>query len=457
MNSYIPLAADGLGTPVGEYRRSWIGALLGWGGGTAGMATALWFSYNSDTGTWWTALVFGLFSLMLLGATIWSTYTAATERVLLFSDGMFHQKRLAGDRYRWVDIKRMERSISQQNGVYYVVFQIILFDDKECVFDGSFFRIPRGQPRTGLFQQFSLIEAVMYVEEAAGRALVQKAISQYDSGADVEFDVLCVNQRGIHTKNESLYWAEITDIDQNAQELLVFGHQGAKPRLVIPIKKMVNPFVFGALLHHIDAKKWTLNAEPEVVVEQPFGKEARRRRWAKISPWLWLLLIFGLNWGYGRYHYAQSPRGQVSHGIHLANDQRYAEAITVFDPVIVENPTYTNAYLHRGRAYHKLNQFDQAMRDYQQALMLQPGDWYSIYNRGRLYDEMNQYEAAFRDYAQAIALKPDFNYSYYKRGNLYKRLGMNNQAISDLEKYLTFKDSVGNHAAVKQTLRELRR
>ena len=94
MNSYIPLAADGLGTPVGEYRRSWIGALLGWGGGTAGMATALWFSYNSDTGTWWTALVFGLFSLMLLGATIWSTYTAATERVLLFSDGMFHQNAL---------------------------------------------------------------------------------------------------------------------------------------------------------------------------------------------------------------------------------------------------------------------------------------------------------------------------------------------------------------------------
>ena len=453
----IPLEAEGLGTPVGEYRPSWRAALLGWGGSSLMCGLALWFSLRSSTGTWWTTLGFGGLGLLLLGVTACSVYAALTERVLIFSAGLFHQRRRSGDRFAWADIESIEQEIFGYGWFTHVLLRLTRSDGEDFELSGSFFRVPKEQPRTGLFQQFSLPEACFSIDAAVHPILRQKAITRYDSGETVDFDDVLVNQRGVQTEDGNIDWPAVANIDYHNGEFRFFAPGEQKPRLSILGEDIINEFVFADLLRHIGPNKWTLTTRPEPASEQPFGKEARQRRWAAIWPWLLFILAIGLKVGYGKYDYATSRPGQLEHARNLYADQRYSESIAVLDPLIAQEPGYVRGYVYRGRAYHKLGQFDQSLADYQQSLALSPDYWYGFYNRGRLYDDMNRFDEALRDYAQAIALKPDYAYTFYKRGNLYARLDMKQAAISDLETYLTFPDELDKHAEVRQTLSELRR
>ncbi|HYF62112.1 MAG TPA: tetratricopeptide repeat protein [Herpetosiphonaceae bacterium] len=453
----IPLEADGLGTPVGDYRRSWRAAALGWGGSAALWAAALWFSSRSPTGTWWTALIFGAFGLLSLGLLVSSLYAALTERVLIFSDGLFHQRGRSGERFAWRDIKDMEWDLGQHQGMSHLSIRLTRSDGEECELSGSFFYLPKGQQRVGIFQRFSLPETIVHIEEAVRQALCRKAIELYESGATVDFDGIRVHRRGVQTDAGAIDWPMVADIDYHKGEYRFFVHGEETPRLSIAAKAMINGAGFNALLQHIGPNRWRLTTLPDPASEQPFGKEARRRRWQAILPWVGIALVFGLKIGYPKYEYAHSQSGQLEHAMNLYADQRYAESIAVLDPLIVEDPAYVMGYIHRGRARQKLRQFDRALADYQQAIVFKPGYWYAIYNRGRLYDDLDRFDAALRDYAQALALKPDLGYAFYKRGNLYARMGMKQAAIKDLETYLTFPDELGNHAQVEQALAGLRR
>jgi tetratricopeptide (TPR) repeat protein len=454
----IPLEAEGLGTPVGEYRPSWQWPLLGWGGGAAACGLALWFSTHSPTGTWWTTLLFGGLGLVLLGVTAYSVYAALTERVLIYSAGLFHQRRRSGERFAWADIRHIERELSSYQGIGEISIKLTRSDDEEFELSGSFVYVPKTKQRVGPFQQFSLIDAVISIEEAVQSALSQKAIKQYESGAMVDFNDVLVNQRGVQTKDGSIDWPAVADIEYQNGEFRFFGHSEEHPHLIVLAKTILNPFVFASLLHHIGPNRWTLTTRPDPVSERASVDAARRRRRrSTLISWVVLILLFGGQVGYGKYKDATSRPGQLEHAQNLYADQRYSESIAVLDPLIAQEPGYVRGYIERGRAYQKLGQFDQSLSDYQQALILKPGYWYAIYNRGRLYDDMGRSDEALRDYTQAIALKPDSGNMYYRRGSLYARLGMKPAAISDLETYLTFPDDLGKHAEARQTLSELRR
>jgi hypothetical protein len=277
MNYPIPREAEGLGTPVGTYRRSRIWPFLGWSGGLLLWTLALWGSSLSPTGTWWTTLVFSSFGLLSLGKMVWIIYTAMTERVVFFNAGMVHQKRGTAERYAWADIKQFKIELSSDILDYHIIFKIVRFDEQVYVFDGRFRRRLKAKQPTGLFQQFSLIEAVTYVYKAVKPVLCHTAINQYTSGGAVDFAAFQVSQRGIQTKDITLEWSAIADIAVQNHDVAFFTHNHKSPRLSIPLKEIRNPFVLGALLNHIGAKKWTATAEPEIVAEQPFGKQARRR------------------------------------------------------------------------------------------------------------------------------------------------------------------------------------
>ena len=57
------------------------------------------------------------------------------------------------------------------------------------------------------------------------------------------------------------------------------------------------------------------------------------------------------------------------------------------------------------------NRLSEAVRDYDQAISLNPDYPEALYNRGNACADANSLAEAIRDYDQAIALKPD-----YRRG-----------------------------------------
>ncbi|MDM8531421.1 tetratricopeptide repeat protein [Anaerolineales bacterium HSG25] len=115
-------------------------------------------------------------------------------------------------------------------------------------------------------------------------------------------------------------------------------------------------------------------------------------------------------------------------------DGDYETTIKAMSLVIQTVPYKISAYNYRGIAYDDLEQYEQAIADYDKAIELDPNYVFAYYNRGNVYDDLEQYEQAIADYDKAIELDPNYAFAYYNRGIVYKNLEQYEQAIADYDK-----------------------
>lgn len=109
----------------------------------------------------------------------------------------------------------------------------------------------------------------------------------------------------------------------------------------------------------------------------------------------------------------------------------YDQAISL-DPI---GPSTFAFYTNRGVAYSKLGNYQQAIKDYDRAIELNPS-WAEAYNnRGVGYVGLGDYPKAIRDYNRAIELDPKYSMAYRNRGYIYAwKLGNHRQAIRDYDR-----------------------
>ena len=82
---------------------------------------------------------------------------------------------------------------------------------------------------------------------------------------------------------------------------------------------------------------------------------------------------------------------------------QYKEAITDFDNAIALNSNLGDSYCNRGVAHFNLNQLTEAMVDFNTAIELCSNFAEAYYNRGTMKSESGDYEDAITDFNQAIA------------------------------------------------------
>ena len=102
------------------------------------------------------------------------------------------------------------------------------------------------------------------------------------------------------------------------------------------------------------------------------------------------------------------------------------------------------AYISRGFAYNEKGDYDQAIADYDQALLLKPKDAVAYNNRGAAYNEKGDYDQAIADYNQALRFnlrfKPKAGYynnrgfAYCNRGDAYRKKRNYDQALGYYKK-----------------------
>ena len=73
---------------------------------------------------------------------------------------------------------------------------------------------------------------------------------------------------------------------------------------------------------------------------------------------------------------------------------------------------------NRGIAYFLKDEHDRALRDFDQAVLLDPTNSSYLLVRGNAHRQMGQYDRAIRDYDQAIQLKPDYAQAYNNKALL---------------------------------------
>ena len=93
---------------------------------------------------------------------------------------------------------------------------------------------------------------------------------------------------------------------------------------------------------------------------------------------------------------------------------------------------------NRGVAYKANGEYDLALKDYDQAIQLNPNAASHYNNRGIIYRLKHDYDRAIADYDEAIWLKSDYVAAHYNRALAYVDKGDYGHALSDLGFVLKF-------------------
>jgi tetratricopeptide (TPR) repeat protein len=93
------------------------------------------------------------------------------------------------------------------------------------------------------------------------------------------------------------------------------------------------------------------------------------------------------------------------------------------------------AYASRGAAFDNLNEFDKAIADAEQSMLLNPSYARAYIVRGGVYFQKESYARAAADFSEAIRLTPSAE-AYLGRGYVLGWLGKHEQGLADLDEAL---------------------
>ena len=151
--------------------------------------------------------------------------------------------------------------------------------------------------------------------------------------------------------------------------------------------------------------------------------------------------LFALSDNYGRSSLTPSPRPAdlLASGIARALLKDFDAAERDLSAAIDALPDFTVGYMARGamrqsRAKTDPGFLEGAIKDYDQALQLDPTLSYALFNKGNIYYETGDYTSALECYTRAMDIDPQFGQAAFNRGLTYLRLGRKAQALSDLRK-----------------------
>ena len=112
-------------------------------------------------------------------------------------------------------------------------------------------------------------------------------------------------------------------------------------------------------------------------------------------------------------------------------------------------------YFYRGTAYYSKKEYDRAIADYNQALLLNSKDAEFFYNRGSAYNDKKEYDRAIADFNQALLLTPKDADFFSNRGFAYELKGDKLKAIESYRQALAVAQDQQVKEFAQQKLKEL--
>lgn len=109
----------------------------------------------------------------------------------------------------------------------------------------------------------------------------------------------------------------------------------------------------------------------------------------------------------GRYEGRGQAAWLANRGLHKQRAGRLIEAVRDFDAAIELVPGDTNLLLSRGASYGMSGDLDAAIRDFENVLALDPDSGVAYMNRATALEKKGEYVASQRDYDKAVQLIPD--------------------------------------------------
>lgn len=131
----------------------------------------------------------------------------------------------------------------------------------------------------------------------------------------------------------------------------------------------------------------------------------------------------------------------------LANQalERFDDALRDYNEAIRLGHREARTYNNRGLTNFKLGMLEDAMSDFDEAIKVDPSFSEAYFNRGILNDSLGKMDEAISDFTKTIELEPRFHIAYKKRAMVFEKMGNYEKAIGDLNETLEL--SPNNHRA----------
>lgn len=139
-------------------------------------------------------------------------------------------------------------------------------------------------------------------------------------------------------------------------------------------------------------------------------------------------------------------------GITLLNSRKYTDAIRNFNEALLINNKNEAAYANRGTAYLGLGKYDAAIKDFNSAIEIYDKYSFAYRNRGAAYAAQKLYDLAIQDFGWAILLNPEDATAYIFRGATNMDRGETEWACRDFKKACELGDCEGQEKASKKGL-----
>lgn len=126
-----------------------------------------------------------------------------------------------------------------------------------------------------------------------------------------------------------------------------------------------------------------------------------------------------------------TPLLYVERGLACAAINDFEAAIADFSEAILLDPQHAKAFVFRANALLEQGKGEDALNDYSEAARISP-DWdLPYYNRGLAHARLGRLDEAAADFTRAIELQPGDAAAYFNRGNIRVDLGELDEAVAD--------------------------
>ncbi|XP_028104083.1 suppressor of RPS4-RLD 1-like isoform X1 [Camellia sinensis] len=123
---------------------------------------------------------------------------------------------------------------------------------------------------------------------------------------------------------------------------------------------------------------------------------------------------------------------RLSRGIAQVNEGKYDRAISIFDQILNEDPTYPEALIGRGTAYAFQRELDAAIADFTRAIQSNPSAVEAWKRRGQARAALGESDQAIADLTKALEFEPNSEDVLHERGIVNFKFKDFHAAIEDL-------------------------
>lgn len=129
---------------------------------------------------------------------------------------------------------------------------------------------------------------------------------------------------------------------------------------------------------------------------------------------------------------------RLSRGIAQVNEGRYGNAVSIFNKILEQDPTYPEALIGRGTALAFQRELDAAISDFTKAIQSNPSAGEAWKRRGQARAALGESAAAITDLTKALEFEPDSADILHERGIVNFKFKDFKGAVEDLSTCVKF-------------------